>query len=188
MFDFVFEVEDQRDWRRCGKNPFSCFFCHLLNVLGVRALLDLTYGVGSFYEHCSSLYIIAVDVAKHDWVVKPAEFHQQDALEFLRRFHGRVDAVVLDPPFSTNKTPRRHVEQYDVLHNGRFPFSKVVQAVKLGRTKAKHVILKYMPTLEEEIELLRLSPRHVITWRFFMRNVLANGNVVVRNASKIYIY
>lgn len=192
MFRFVYEVEDQRDWQRrpgCTRNPFSCFFCHLLTILGAKTILDLTYGVGSFYQACPLLDIIAVDIVRRNWLVEPREFHQADALEFIREFQNRVDVVVLDPPYATKKTNRKHNEYYESFYHGRFPLSKIVQVVKTARTKARYVVLKYMPSLEEEAELLRLSPRYIITWRYIISLVAAaEHNKVIRNATKIYVY
>lgn len=192
MFRFVYEVKDQRDWQRrpgCGKNPFSCFFCHLLDVLGAKAILDLTYGVGSFYQACTSLNIIAVDIVRRNWLVEPREFRQADALEFIKEFQNHVDVVVLDPPYATKKTNRSHNEHYEALYYGRFPLTKIIQVVKTARAKAKHVVLKYMPAIEEEVELLRLSPKHVVTWRYIISLVVATEhNKVIRNATKIYVY
>ena len=96
--------------------------------------------------------------------------------------------MVLDPPFDTRPTARR-AELRDVLYSNKFPFTKIIRVIKEARKKAEYVVLKYMPSTEEEIELLRLSPLHVITWRFVMSRVLVNeNNKVVRNASKLYIY
>lgn len=134
----------------------------MLKVLDIRKVLDLTYGIGSFYASCPDLEIIAVDVVKREWQIAPKEFHKADALDFIVSFNERVDAVVLDPPLDTRPTARR-AELRDVLYSNKFPFTKIIRVIKEARKKAEYVVLKYMPSTEEEIELLRLSPLHVIT-------------------------
>ena len=147
----LFEVEDQRDWQsECPRNPFSCFFCFLLELLNVRTILDLTYGIGAFYEACPQLDIIAVDIIQRDWLVKPREFHRMEALQFLRQFHNRIDAIVLDPPFTTVPSSRVR-ERRPYLYEGHMPFSEVISIIKLAKTKAKYTILKYMPDTRQFI-------------------------------------
>ena len=180
LHPFVFTVEDQRDWQRkpgCSANPFSCFFCHLLSVLGVRSVLDLTYGLGSFYVKCrKSLTIIGVDIRRWAWLVEPDSFHQSDAYEFIRSFNNRVDAVVLDPPYPT-KPVDRHGDTYEVLYFGGMPLHEIVEVIKAARPRAGYVILKYMPLGNEDlIKLLSLNPREVVTWRYMISRVKATGD------------
>ena len=81
-----FEIEDQRDWQsECPRNPFSCFFCFLLELLNARTILDLTYGIGAFYEACPQLDIIAIDIIQRDWLVKPREFFRAVKAEEIAR-------------------------------------------------------------------------------------------------------
>ena len=194
MFDFIFETEDQRDWQKrpgCHSNPFSCFFCHLLSVFNIKTVLDLTYGVGSFYEKCgNSINIIAVDIVKWDWLVRPMEFHKSEAYEFIKQFNGKVDAVVLDPPYRTERVNTRHNNEfYDVLYFGNMPMHEIIEIIKLARAKAKYVILKYMPDNGELIKLLELNPKYVITWRYIISHVkTTDNNKVIRNSTKIFIY
>ncbi len=107
-FNFVFAVEDQRDWQRikgCFRNSFSCFFCHMLRVLNVRKVLDVNYGIGSFYEKCfQDLEITGVDVKRWNWIVEPDHFILSDmnvefnallnAIEIARR-RGLADYIIL---------------------------------------------------------------------------------------------
>lgn len=188
-FNFVFEVEDQRDWQNaCPRNPFSCFFCFLLELLNVRTILDLTYGIGAFYEACPQLDIIAVDIIQRDWLVKPREFFRAEALQFLKQFKEHVDAVVLDPPFLTKPSSRVR-EKRDYLYEGYMPFSEIAAIIKLAKTKAKYTILKYMPDTQQLIELLKLSPHYVISWRFVASRFATNEHTIfVRNSTKLFIY
>lgn len=188
-FNFVFEVEDQRDWQNaCPRNPFSCFFCHLLKVLKVEKVLDLTYGIGGFYEACSHKDITAVDIIQREWKVKPKQFFRMDALQFLRTFDGRADAVVLDPPFPT-KPSQRVAERHGYLYEGYMPFHEIITIIKLAKTKARYTILKYMPDAQQFIELLKLQPCFVISWRFVASRFATNEHTVfVRNSTKLFIY
>lgn len=187
-FNFVFEVEDQRDWQNaCPRNPFSCFFCHLLKVLKVESVLDLTYGVGSFYENCQQIDITAVDIVQREWIVKPRQFFRMDALQFLRSFDGKVDAIVLDPPFPTK--PSQRIERRNYLYEGYMPFHEIITIIKLAKTKARYTILKYMPDTQQLIELLKLSPHYVISWRFVASRFATNEHTIfVRNSTKLFIY
>ena len=154
-------------------------------------MLDLTYGLGSFYEKCPNLMIIGNDIAKWDWVVKPAIFHQMDAYKMISKFNGKVDAVVIDPPYRTERVVTRHSKDvYDVLYFGNMPLHEIIEVIKLARAKARYVILKYMPSSNDElIKLLALNPRYIITWRFIINHVKTNGeNKVIRNSTKILIY
>ena len=188
LFPFILEVEDQRDWQRkpgCFRNPFSCFFCHLLNILEVKAVLDLTYGRGLFYEKCPNLDITGVDIVKWDWVVEPRQFYKMDALAFIEGFNGKADAIVLDPPYPVKPTGRRN----DMLYFGDMPIHVIERIIKASKAKARYVILKYMPANNEEyVRLLSLNPAYVITWRFIVTHILNNSNKIIRNSTKILIY
>ncbi len=194
LFSFVFAVEDQRDWQQkpgCNRNPFSCLFCHILNVFGVRKVLDLNYGVGRFYEKChDSLEIVGVDIRRWDWLVKPRRFIQADMIDALSMVNEKFDAAVMDPPYNTTPSSRIEESGRDYLQFGNVPFSKIMRAIKIIRERgiARYVILKYMPaTTDEEIELLRLAKYRII-WRFVRYSVPSNeGNKVVRNYSEIFI-
>ncbi len=193
-FDFVFEVEDQRDWQRrtgCSKNPFSCFFCHLLEIVAPETEIhDITYGVGSFYQHCSHKQIFAADIKRWPWIVKPAEFKQTDALEYLRELssenrYRRV--VIIDPPFSVH--PVGNSRHYEYLYYPKpWPFEYLKNVLQEARAKSRIVILKYMGHRKEEAELTAMA-NYVIIWRFFKSRIFVNKhNLVVRNASKIFIF
>jgi hypothetical protein len=199
IFDFIFVIEDQRDWQRrpgCSKNPFSCFFCHLLNVLTDSRVMnyeihDVTYGIGSFYEKCPNLNVIGVDIVKWDWIVEPKHFIKMDALQYLTQLpqDGRERRiVVIDPPYSTHPTSRSKNSEVLYFNAKQWTRKYLLSVINQAIQKASIVILKYMPVEKEmEIELLRLS-RYVIHWRFFRKVIAVNeGNKVIRNATQIYL-
>ncbi len=194
LFKIVFGIEDQRDWQtkpRCSRNPFSCFFCHLLNVFNVRRILDLNYGVGGFYTACPHLDITGVDIRRWDWLVEPRRFIQADMEEALGMVEGDFfDAAVMDPPFATKPSSRIEGSGREYLYFGNVPFPKILRAIRIIRERgiARYVILKYMPaSVDEEIELLRLA-RYRIMWRFTHRVIaVSDGNKVVRNYTELFI-
>jgi len=194
IFDFVFEIEEQRDWQTkpgCSRNPFSCFFCHLLNVFNVRRILDLNYGVGGFYVARPHLDITGVDIRRWDWLVEPRRFIQADMEEALGMVEGEVfDAAVMDPPFTTKPSSRIEESGREYLYFGNVPFPKILRAIRMVRERgiARYVILKYMPaSVDEEIELLRLA-RYRVMWRFTHRVIaVSDGNKVVRNYTELFI-
>ncbi len=199
-FSFVFTIEDQRDWQRrpgCSQNPFSCFFCHLLNVLtsgdvASYEIYDVTYGLGSFYQHCPNLNIIGVDVVKWDWIVEPKRFIKMDALQYLEQLpqDGKERRIIIiDPPYPTR--PSSKSKNHEILYFNASQWTRdyLLNVINQARQKASIVILKYMPTDKKtEIELLQMS-KHIIYWRFVRRIIAVNkGNKVVRNATQIYIF
>lgn len=200
MFNFVFEVEDQRDWQRkpgCFKNSFSCFFCHLLNVLADGhvndyEIIDVTYGLGSFYEKCPNLNVIGVDIAKWNWVVKPREFIQVDALQYLIQLQqdGKERRiVVIDPPYPTHPSSRSRNHEILYFNAKQWTREYLPSVINQAKQKANIVILKYMPTDKTiECELLQMS-KYTIYWRFVRNTIPAHsGNKIVRNATQMYIF
>jgi hypothetical protein len=194
LFKIVFGIEEQRDWQTkpgCSRNPFSCFFCHLLNVFNVRRILDLNYGVGGFYTACPHLDITGADIRKWDWLVEPRRFIQADMEKALGMVEGEVfDAAVMDPPFATNPSSRIEKSGREYLYFGNVPFPKILRVIRAVRERgiARYVILKYMPaSVDEEIELLRLA-RYRVMWRFTHRVIaVSDGNKVVRNYTELFI-
>jgi hypothetical protein len=193
LFSFVFAIEDQRDWQAkpgCSRNPFSCFFCHLLGVLNVRRVLDLNYGVGGFYVACPHLDIVGVDIVRWGWLVEPRRFIQADMLNALSTISETFDAAVMDPPFATKPSSRIEGSGREYLYFGNVPFPKILRAIRMIREGgiANYVILKYMPaSVDEEIELLRLA-RYRVLWRFTHRVIaVSDGNKVVRNYTEVFI-
>jgi len=192
-FNFVFAVEDQRDWQRikgCFRNSFSCFFCHILRVLNVRKVLDVNYGVGSFYEKCfQDLEITGVDVKKWDWIVEPDHFILSDMNAVLGSVRGKFDAIVMDPPYSTRPSSRIGSRR-NYLYHGHVEFNALLNAIEMTRRRglADYIILKYMPKdTNEEIELLKIA-KYKVMWRFLRHTIAAhNGNKVVRNYTEIFI-
>jgi len=194
IFNFVFAVEDQRDWQRdgrCHSNPFSCFFCHLLSIFNIKKVLDLNFGVGGFYEKCSnSLEVVGVDIVKWDWLVKSRKFIQADMIDALNRLGERFDAAVMDPPYNTTPSSKIKESGRDYLYYGHVPFPKIMKAIRIikERNIANYVILKYMPAdVSEEIELLKTA-KYRIMWRLTRFSIAANdNNKVIRNYTEIFI-
>jgi len=194
IFNFVFAVEDQRDWQRdgrCHSNPFSCFFCHLLSIFNIKKVLELNFGVGGFYEKCSnSLEVVGVDIVKWDWLVKSRKFIQADMIDALNRLGERFDAAVMDPPYNTTPSSKIKESGRDYLYYGHVPFPKIMKAIRIikERNIANYVILKYMPAdVSEEIELLKTA-KYRIMWRLTRFSIAANdNNKVIRNYTEIFI-
>lgn len=99
-----------------------------LGLLGRTRLLDLTYGLGRFYRR-ARLYgvcVTGVDIQRLDWEVPPCEFIQMDAREYAEGVirgeldPGRVDLVVVDPPWNHEK--RNNVSKYSYV-SGSLGFS-----------------------------------------------------------------
>jgi hypothetical protein len=154
-------------------------------------VLDLNFGVGSFYEKChDSLEIVGVDIRKWDWVVEPNRFIQSDMIDALSMVNEKFDAVIMDPPYNTTPSSKIRESGRDYLYYGHVPFPKVLKAIRVvgERSIANYVVLKYIPsTVDEEIELLKLA-RHRIMWRFVRFSIPANdGNKIVRNYTEIFI-
>ena len=154
----------------------------------------MNFGVGGFYEKCSSeLEIVGVDIVRWKWVVQPSRFIQGDMVDVLNRLgeNGeKFDVAVMDPPYSTK--PSSHILESgrDYLYYGCVPFPKVLKAIRIVRERgvAKYIILKYMPsTVDEEIELLRIA-KYRVMWRFFHSAIVYNsGNKVIRNYTELFI-
>jgi hypothetical protein len=174
------------------RNPFSCFFCHLLKTVAPWAdeVHDVTYGVGSFYQHCPHIRIHAADIKRWPWIVAPATFREVDALTYLRELpteNRQRRVVVVDPPYPTHPAGNSH--RYEWLYYPRpWPFAYLTAVLQEARAKARAVVLKYMGDRREEAEFTAVAD-YVVIWRFVKAYLLVNsGNVVVRNASKIFIF
>jgi len=76
---------------------------------GQLRVLDLTYGVGRFYRLCRDKIdlLIAVDVTRHDWEVRPDIFLNVDAVTLIHRmldgYYLPFSLIVVDPPWSKEK-------------------------------------------------------------------------------------
>jgi hypothetical protein len=74
-------------------------------------VVDLTYGVGRFYRLARKRikHLIAVDIEKHEWEVKPDVFYRMPCQLFVEKvIRGEIDLpkpsiVVVDPPWSREK-------------------------------------------------------------------------------------
>jgi hypothetical protein len=77
-------------------------------------VVDLTYGVGRFYRLARKRIsqLIAVDIYKYEWEVKPDIFYQMPCQLFVEKvINGeivlpRASLVVVDPPWSSEKRGR----------------------------------------------------------------------------------
>jgi len=99
-------------------------------------VLDLTYGTGRFYWKIVEEYepeIIAVDIVRHEWEIRPDVFIQKDARTLSLndvQAYGKIDLVVVDPPWSHlkrgvvsplagySKQPyhMKHVDPYSIIN------------------------------------------------------------------------
>jgi hypothetical protein len=74
-------------------------------------VLDLTYGKGRFYRLVRNKIktLIAVDIIKHDWEVKPDVFYNMSCQDFANNVVNnkisisKPDVIVVDPPWSSEK-------------------------------------------------------------------------------------
>jgi hypothetical protein len=74
-------------------------------------VIDLTFGAGRFYRKSKHLIdkIIAVDIRRYEWEVKPTMFYQMNCLEFIGKvLDGEIELddiniIVTDPPWSHEK-------------------------------------------------------------------------------------
>jgi hypothetical protein len=88
---------------------------HIFNILFPArydlVVVDLTYGKGRFYRKVRHRIetLIAVDILKHDWEVKPDMFYTMPCQEFVMKVLkgeielSNIDMVVVDPPWNTRK-------------------------------------------------------------------------------------
>ena len=117
----VCREEYQRLGGVCSMAPFSCFLCDVLGRAlelvagrGVEGsvVVDATYGVGGFWRGCRPRRLVAVDLRRRRWLVEPDHFIQGDALsrgvleEARRAAGGRVDLLVVDPPYNVRPMAR----------------------------------------------------------------------------------
>jgi len=101
--------------------------------------------------------IVAVDVRRHEWEVKPTVFYEMDCRVFVDGVLrgevsiGDVDVIVVDPPWSAEK---RGVEPWETGISGR-PYhvysvdskSIVHAAMKLSRVLGKPLLYRYKEPL-----------------------------------------
>ncbi|MEM0184240.1 MAG: SAM-dependent methyltransferase [Thermoproteus sp.] len=180
-------VEDQREWQsRCrAGNTYSCFFCAKLRFLEeeygpIRRVLDLTYGRGSFYLACRGRYeVVAVDIAKWDWLVEPTRFVQGDAfvvVEELAKAGERFDVAVIDPPYNT-KLNHMLDDMAEWISHGKEMWSveRLVALIKRARAIARHVLVKYQPKGWKELApLFDMEPEHLFIFRTVKQRLFTN--------------
>jgi hypothetical protein len=122
-------------------------------------IVDLTYGVGRFYRLSRSIIgrIIAVDIERHKWEVKPTVFYHMDCRIFVDRVLkgeielGDVDVIVIDPPWSHEKRgvkPRRTGISGQPYHlRGVDSRSIIYAATLLSKVLNKPLLYRYREPL-----------------------------------------
>jgi hypothetical protein len=122
-------------------------------------IVDLTYGVGRFYRLSKPMIgrIIAVDIERHKWEVKPTVFYHMDCRIFVDRVLkgeielGGVDVIVVDPPWSSEKRgvrPKRTgISSLPYHISGVYSKSIVQAAIRLSRTLGKPLLYRYKEPL-----------------------------------------
>lgn len=108
----VVRMSDIQRLPGCSKSPSSCMVWLLLDKAGLwpipkdRWILDLTYGIGQFYntKYFRGTLIAGYDVRKLEWRRKPNWFKQAPAWAALHDLDRGtlpqpVWVVVVDPPF-----------------------------------------------------------------------------------------
>ncbi len=118
-----------------------------LKMLPDARVLDLTYGTGRFYKRLKGrypIYIIGIDIEKHEWEVKPDEFYLMD----FRQFDKPVDVgiIVFDPPWSHVK--RRTVSKVLGTYSRPYslhvdPDSLLLAALSKARKLEKPMIVRF---------------------------------------------
>jgi hypothetical protein len=125
-------------------------------------VVDLTYGVGRFYRLARRRIsqLIAVDIEKHQWEVKPDIFYQMPCQVFVEKvIKGNIalpkaNIVVVDPPWSSEK---RGSQPNDVGISS-LPYhlkyidsrSVIVYAVKLAKHLNTLLLYRYCELLRCE--------------------------------------
>jgi hypothetical protein len=123
-------------------------------------IVDLTFGVGRFYRLSRSMIgrIIAVDIERHKWEVKPTVFYHMDCRIFVDRVLkgeielGDVDVIVVDPPWSSEKRgvkPREIGISSLPYHISGVHSKPIVQAaMRLSMALNKPLLYRYKEPLE----------------------------------------
>jgi hypothetical protein len=123
------------------------------------SIVDLTYGVGRFYRLSRSMIgrIVAVDIRKHEWEVKPTTFYQMDCRVFVDKVLngeielGDVDIVVVDPPWSHEKrgvmTREAGISRQPYHLRGVDSKSIIHAALRLSKAFNKPLLYRYREPL-----------------------------------------
>jgi hypothetical protein len=123
------------------------------------SIIDLTYGVGRFYRLSKPMIgrIVAVDIERHKWEVKPTVFYQMDCRVFVDRVLrgeielGDVDVIVVDPPWSAEKRgvrPKRTGISNQPYHLRGVDSRSIIDAtILLAKTFNKPLLYRYKEPL-----------------------------------------
>jgi hypothetical protein len=131
-------------------------------------VLDLTFGTGRFYRKSKHLIdkIIAVDIRRYEWEVKPTMFYQMDCLELMGKVLdgeielGDIDVIVTDPPWSHEKRGVAFKEtgiSRQPYHLTGINSKSIIQAaLELAQALRKLLLYRYKEPLKCE-HLLRVA-------------------------------
>jgi len=121
--------------------------------------VDLTYGIGRFYRLSRPMIgrIIAVNVTRHRWEVRPTTFYQVDCRVFVEKVLkgeielGDVDIVVVDPPWSHEKrgvmARETGISRQPYHLRGVDSRSIIQAAVRLSEALSKPLLYRYRELL-----------------------------------------
>jgi len=120
---------EQRDIQALGgwkaRYPTAYILARTLKPLGVKSVLETTYGEGRFYVLFRPSYLVGVDVVKRRWLTYPDEFYLMTVWEFYNLakkggFKPRtaIDVVVCDPPWGKEQRREHYTRNapYAVIH------------------------------------------------------------------------
>lgn len=139
-------------------------------------ILDLTYGKGRFYRKTRHRIrkLIAVDIYRHEWEVKPDVFHQMPCQYFTTGVIENkiqippVDLIVVDPPWNREKRGKTTVD----VGIARMPYHMYVNSTYIIYTGVK--LARHLNTLLLYRYKEPLSCKHVLNVRaevkFFRRS------------------
>jgi 23S rRNA U2552 (ribose-2'-O)-methylase RlmE/FtsJ len=117
-------------------------------------VLDLTYGKGRFYRLVKNKIktLIAVDIIKHDWEIKPNIFYNMSCIDFVNNVienkmkFEKIDIIVVDPPWSSEKRgyfPKRIGISNMPYHMKINSKSIIDAAIKLSHFLAAPLLYRY---------------------------------------------
>jgi hypothetical protein len=149
-------------------------------------VVDLTYGVGRFYRLARKRIsqLIAVDIEKHEWEVKPDIFYKMPCQLFVEKvINGeivlpRASLVVVDPPWSGEK-------------RGRFPSSSGISSLPyhMRYTDSRSIIVYAMRLAKQLNTLLLYRYREPLPCEHVARvevtvNMMMNRDIVYYGVCK----
>ena len=207
-------VVDQREMQRrggvCARHPYSCFFCDVLQVLGIEKpiIVDLTYGVGSFYIACRDRIgrLIAIDIRRWEWVVEPDVFIQKPFWLAVNDIDDRADIVVFDPPYASTPSSRSIEYGREWLYHGaemlHIMIERLPEAVDRALKPGGYVLVKIMDAHRDGYIDPRLSHiavvntmvqrgyrlKDIVIYRMLHRYRPMTGNRILKTHSYLLIF